>query len=190
MVAVVLAWGEWTHALNALQQRRVLRGVQAGDGVVIVLGFQNRSARPNQVNRWRARLAVRTARTHATAASEVTIVCCGGAVRGSRSEAHHLADAVRGTGWTGAVVLEETSRTTWQNIAHARTLVGDPGWVSICSNGLHARKARAYLHRQDPALSGRLRPTLEYRFGEMIFAKPIFALVGLLKLRALRHKRR
>lgn len=134
-------------------------------------------------------MAVRTARAHATAGSEVAIVCCGGAVRGSRSEAHHLADAVRSAGWTGAVVLETTSRTTWQNIAHARTLVGDPGWISICSNGLHARKARAYLHRQDPILAGRLRPAHEYRFGEKILAKPIFAVVGLLKLRALRHKR-
>lgn len=44
-----------------------------------------------------------------------------------------------------------------------------------------------YLARQRPDLSSRIVAAEDYRLGEMILLKPIFAAVGLWKLRALFH---
>ncbi|KTR41086.1 hypothetical protein NS263_05850 [Curtobacterium oceanosedimentum] len=153
----------------------------------MVLGFANRGKRPNAVNRWRARIAARTALRLMSSGATVSVICCGGAVRDTRAEADLLAEALRGMGWLGDIQYDRESVSTWENIANARKLVGDPDMIAICSNGLHAAKARAYLRRQDPRLGGLLVPTDDYRFGGMMLFKPIFAAVGLWKLAAARR---
>ncbi|MFJ6171801.1 YdcF family protein [Curtobacterium sp. NPDC092190] len=149
---------------------------------IVVLGFANAGPDPNAVNRWRARIAVRTARRYEAAGDTAIIVCCGGAVRGAFPEADLLENAVRRLGWTGAVRKDRDSVSTWENIANARPMIAAADRVVICSNGLHAAKGRTYLRRQDANLASKLAPALDYRVGEMLWAKPVFAAVAIWKL--------
>jgi hypothetical protein len=55
----------------------------------------------------------------------------------------------------------------------------------LVSNSLHAEKARTFLRRQRPDLADRLAPAGDYRVGEMALLKPVLAVIGLAKLRAL-----
>jgi hypothetical protein len=80
------------------------------------------------------------------------------------------------------VVLEEESRTTWENVAYAVPLIEDADRIKIVSNPLHAEKARLYLHRQCPDLARRLVRAKDYRPGEWAPLKPLFAVYGLRRL--------
>jgi hypothetical protein len=192
LVTSAIAFGEAVHAVAAALSHRRLpmsppnvadpTGRHKRACAVVVLGFADRGPRPNIVNRWRARIAVRSARSAAASGERVVVVCCGGAVKGETPEAALLAEAVRELGWDGSIRLDQSSTTTWENIEQARRLVGGVDRIIICSNGLHAAKAREYLRRQDPHLAGLLAPADEYRLGEMTFVKPVFAAVGLWKL--------
>ncbi|MDM7892268.1 ElyC/SanA/YdcF family protein [Curtobacterium caseinilyticum] len=153
---------------------------------MVALGFVNPQTHPNPVNRWRARIAVRSAAALRSQGYDVTILCCGGAVRGDTSEAQHLAVSIRRLGWSGPLLLDVASRSTWENIALALPVLERTDRLAIASNGLHAAKAREYLRRQAPIIADRLIPASEYRLGEMVLAKPLFAAVGVLKLRSLR----
>jgi uncharacterized SAM-binding protein YcdF (DUF218 family) len=108
-----------------------------------------------------------------------TMIFCGGVTRaGARSEAATMAEyAVRKGLPVSAVVLEDRSQSTWQNVEYMRSLAG-PGPVVIASNTFHARKARAYAWRQDHALAERLQGGSDYRFGELLLLKPLLALFG------------
>jgi uncharacterized SAM-binding protein YcdF (DUF218 family) len=108
-----------------------------------------------------------------------TMIFCGGVTRaGARSEAATMAEyAVRKGLPVSAVVLEDRSQSTWQNVEYMRSLAG-PGPVVIASNTFHARKARAYAWRQDHALAERLQRGSDYRFGELLLLKPLLALFG------------
>ncbi|WP_394586970.1 ElyC/SanA/YdcF family protein [Curtobacterium sp. SGAir0571] len=192
-----LTFGEAVHARASAQARAELGDNQRyGEELiashqgrtcnVVVLGFADRGDRPNAVNRWRARIAARTALRLAAHGVTITVICCGGAARGTRPEADLLAETVRATGWLGEIRCDRESVSTWENITNARKLLNDSAMIAICSNGLHAAKARAYLRRQDLRLANRLVPADDYRFGEMILFKPIFAAVGLWKLASLR----
>ncbi|WP_123680396.1 ElyC/SanA/YdcF family protein [Curtobacterium sp. PhB115] len=152
-------------------------------GAVVVLGFANAGARINMVNRWRARVAVRSA----AASDHCAIICSGGAVRGAVSEAELLSRFIReDLAWKGTVRVEDASTSTWENVRNVVPMLEDVDWIAFASGSLHAEKAREYLRRQRPDLAMRLAPVPEYRFGEMSIVKPLFAVVGLWKLRALR----
>lgn len=186
-LAVLLA-GELVHSLTARQAARLPRPTPGSTVLVVVLGFGNCGRRINTVNRWRARIAVRTARAARTAGASAAILCSGGPVRGNTAEAVFLQDSItRVLRWNGPVSVESESRSTWENVRNSLHWVESADWVAFASNGLHAAKARMYLARQRPDLSSRIVAAEDYRFGEMIFLKPIFAAVGLLKLRALFH---
>lgn len=188
VTAGVLAWGEVTHARAAHRSRRLWSVQPAGHGVVVVLGFRDAGPGANLINRWRARIAVRTAEAYVPAADTVTIVCSGGAVHGEVPESELLLQHIVGRlHWSGSVQVETQSKSTWENIRNVLPLLESAGWIAIASNGLHAEKARAYLQVQRPDLADRLVPALDYRPGEMILVKPLFAAVGLAKLRTRRR---
>lgn len=190
-VATALIWGEWVHR-GAAQTARQLPQPRAGTlGAVVALGFGNRSVRPNAVNRWRARIAVRTAERAELAGATATIICSGGAVRGATPEAALLRQyIVNRLHWRGEVLVEPNSSSTWENVRNVLPLVEEYDWIAFASNGLHAAKARIYLARQRPDLSGRLVAADDYRLGEMTWMKPLFAVVGLVKLRSVFHVER
>lgn len=182
-----LVWGEWVHAVAALRQQHSLAVPTDGTGVVLVLGFRNRGTRINTVNRWRASIALRTAKCAGRAGAEVTILCSGGAVGGPVAEATLLAEELRRGGWTDATLIEDQSHSTWENIRNSTPHLQGSDWISVASNGLHAEKARCYLAKQRPDLAKRLVAARDYRPGERLLLKPLFAAVGLWKLRSVRR---
>ncbi len=144
-----------------------------------MLGFRNRGARANAVNRWRVRAALRSV----DPARESVLVLSGGPVGSSVPEARILAAYARERGWAGPAVLEEASRTTWENVALVAPLVEHVEAVKLVSQPAHALKARVYLRRQRPDLAARLEPARDHVVGEWLLAKPLLALHGLLSLR-------
>jgi uncharacterized SAM-binding protein YcdF (DUF218 family) len=141
---------------------------------IAVLGYPTaRDGSPSFVQRYRVRIALRDF------SDGDTMIFCGGVTRaGVRSEAAAMADyAVRKGLPVSAVVLEDKSQSTWQNVEYMRPLAG-PGPVVIASNTFHARRARAYVWAQDQTLAQRLQRGSDYRLGELLLLKPLLALYG------------
>jgi uncharacterized SAM-binding protein YcdF (DUF218 family) len=176
----VLAWSEW---LNRRWSRSLVGAPTGRTESVVVLGFRNRGARANVVNRWRVRAALRSI----DPGKDSVVVFSGGAVGSTVPEARIMADHAAELGYSGRVVLEETSRTTWENIAHVAPLVEQADIIKIVSQPAHALKARTYLARQRPDLAARLAPARDQVVGEWLLAKPVLAVHGLLSLRATRR---
>lgn len=150
---------------------------------MVVLGYRNHDARrANAVNRWRVRAALRSFDTEPGRVSRL-IVCGGAAAGASRSEASLMAAYARECGFTGELILDEKSRSTWENVSYASQLIDDAQRIKIVSNSLHAKKARLYLYRQRPDLAARLVRADDYRFGEWWPLKPVLAAYGLFDLR-------
>lgn len=151
------------------------------DEAVVVLGYGNRGGRANAINRWRVRVGLRSRNP---AAADSTLVLCGGAVHGDISEAELLARYARDElGAPGPFVLDDTSRTTWENIAHAVPVLEGADRIVIASDPLHALRARRYLRRQRPDLARRLARADDQRLGEMTWLKALVVAVGLEALR-------
>lgn len=182
-----MLWGESVHA-RAAHRASALPPIQRGDSVVlVVLGFGNPGDRPNAVNRWRARIAVRTALALVRQGARVRIIASGGAVHGETAEGELLRRHISGVlGWSGHVLVEDRSSSTWENVREVVPWLDGADRIVFASNGLHAEKARTYLRRQRPDLAARLAAADDYRAGEMVLLKPLFAAVGLKKLRDLR----
>jgi vancomycin permeability regulator SanA len=168
-----MCWGElvtWRASRQYLPRSAPVPTSSAK--TIAVLGYPTaKDGSPSLVQRYRVRVALRDYR------DGDTMIFCGGVTRaGVRSEAAAMADyAVRKGVPMGAVVLEDRSQSTWQNVEYMRPLVG-PGPVVIASNTFHARRARAYAWRQDHALANRLRRGSDYRFGELLLLKPLLAI--------------
>jgi uncharacterized SAM-binding protein YcdF (DUF218 family) len=172
----VVGWGEFVH------WRASRAGVQgrsaARSEAVVVLGYKNvRGDRANALNRWRVRAALRSIDP---ALADSTLVCSGGSGAAPVSEAALLARyAVAERGFAGKVLLEEQSRSTWQNVENVIPLIEHAEQIKFVSNPLHAQKARLYLQQLRPDLAARLVRAADYRLGEAFPIKPFFALYGL-----------
>lgn len=94
-----------------------------------------------------------------------------------------MAEYARNRGYLGPVELETVSRSTWENIEYVVPLLERAGRIKIVSNPLHAAQARSYLFRIRPDLAARLARGADYRFGEWIVLKPLFAAVAYRKSR-------
>ncbi len=172
----LVAWGEW---VNWRASRTLVGPDRGGTEVIICLGFRNRDPRrANPINRWRVRAALRSIDP---AAPRTTVIFSGGSgFVGATSEAEPMARYAREElGHGGEIVLEDQSRSTWQNVELSLPLIGDPDRIKIVSNPLHALKGRLYLQRQSPRLAARLVPGQDYRLGEWAVLKPVFAGYGL-----------
>ncbi|RUQ96794.1 YdcF family protein [Labedella endophytica] len=171
-----ILWSErvtWRASLDAIPPAGLDPRARPGD-VVLVLGFRSSAhGRVNLIQRWRVRIAARTADPETA-----TFVFSGGATRGALSEAALMARfAVERAGIPERnVVLEEESRTTWENIAFSLPFLRDAGSIAVASNTFHARRARRYLATQAPELAARLRRGADYRFGEFLLVKPYLAI--------------
>ncbi len=151
MVAVglvaALAFSEVAHARASRRRLGDGRSV-AGRDAVVVLGYRNRGARANYINRYRVRAGLRSLDP---AADDSVLVLCGGTVAGEVPEADLMERYARDElGYTGPVRLDRESATTWENVQNAALLVQDADTIAIVSNSLHAEKARAYLWRLRP----------------------------------------
>lgn len=172
----VLLWGEWA---NWRASRSRIGTGTVGSEAVVVLGYRDAGPRANAMNRWRVRAGLRSVDP---TAPETRLVLCGGACAGPRSEASLMARyATEDRGYDGESVLEESSRSTWENIAFAIPYLKDVDRIKIVSLPTHARTARQYLTEQSPELAARLVRGQDYRFGEWMPLKPVFALYGVAK---------
>ena len=117
---------------------------------VLVLGHADAGPRASRINRRRI------ARGLAALEADGVLIVSGGAVAGRRSEARLLADAARDAGYRGPIALEETSRSTWENVANSQALLEPRARIVIVSEPVHAAKARALLAAQRPDLAARL----------------------------------
>lgn len=173
LVVAVLLWGEWEH-WRAARRRMGTRPGDRGTGeAVVVLGYRNPGTRANIVNRWRVRAGLRS---QDPGPGPSRLVLCGGPVGGRISEADLMAAYARGPrGYTGVLVTEARSRTTWENIQNAIPLIADADRIKIVSDSFHAEKARAYLWRQRPDLAERLVPAADYQFSELTLIKTAMA---------------
>lgn len=150
----------------------------------MVLGFKNRGDRANYLNRYRVHAGIRSIDP---AAIESVLVLCGGTVAGVLSEAELMERYARDErGYTGPILLDRDSRSTWENIQNAIPLIEAAESIKIVSNSLHAEKGRAYLWKLRPDLADRLSRGSDYRFGEITFIKPAAAALGVKNLQALR----
>lgn len=177
LVLAVLGWGEVVHWRAS--KRRLGVAAPGGTEAIVVLGYRNRGGRANVVNRWRVRAGLRS-----FDGGGARLVLCGGSVAGSTSEAELMAAYARNEcGYSGPLVVETESRSTWQNVTNVIPLIEDVARVKIVSHSLHAEKARLYLWRQRPDLAGRLVRARDYRVGEWLLVKPALAVLGLRNLR-------
>ncbi|QAY61725.1 YdcF family protein [Microbacterium protaetiae] len=148
-----------------------------------MLGFGNKPGRANFVNRYRVRAGIRSLST-----STSVLVLCGGAVAGAQPEADIMAGYARDErDYTGPMLIERESTTTWENIRNAIGLIEPYDTIKIVSDPLHAQKGRRYLWMLRPDLAARLVRGRDYRFGELILLKPVAAVVGLVGLRRARR---
>ncbi|MEU5100758.1 MULTISPECIES: YdcF family protein [unclassified Streptomyces] len=179
--AAALAWGEW---LNWRWSRALVGNSGGAVEAVVVLGYRNPQATANLINRWRVRAAIRS--VDADRAHGTRVIFSGGATSGGASEAQLMADYAKSVlAFDGTVVLEDQSRTTWENITNVIPLLEDVDRIKIASQPAHALKARAYLRRQRPDLAEKLVRADDYHPGEWMVVKPLLALYGLRTLRGL-----
>ncbi|MFI0730876.1 YdcF family protein [Streptomyces sp. NPDC021225] len=184
--AAALAWGEW---LNCRWSRALVGNSGGAVEAVVVLGYRNPQATANLINRWRVRAAIRS--VDADRAHGTRVIFSGGATSGGAAEAQLMADYAKSVlAFDGTVVLEDQSRTTWENITNVIPLLEDVDRIKIASQPAHALKARAYLRRQRPDLAEKLVRADDYHPGEWMVVKPLLALYGLRTLRGLKADER
>ena len=173
-----LLWGE---LVNWRASRALTHAAPGGAEAVVVLGYRNRDReRANVLNRWRVRAGLRSVDPHARSSR---LVLCGAAAYygDGLSEAALMARYARKErGFTGDLVLEERSRSTWENVAYAIPLIEGAERIKVVSHPLHARRARLYLQHQRPDLAGRMVRAADYRPGEWLPLKPLLAVHGLM----------
>ena len=109
---------------------------------VVVLGYRGPCS--GAVNRWRARIGVRTVRV----ASDAVLVCSG-----AHGEAELLAAEATRLGVDP--VLEATATSTWANVACTLPLVEGCDEIAFASDRLHVARAVRYLGEQRPDLVDR-----------------------------------
>ena len=182
--ASVLVFGELTHWRASWRRLGHTPNGNRTEAVV-VLGYRNGGDRANYINRYRVRAGIRSLHPDA---HESVLVLCGGAVSGANTEADLMARYAREElGFTGPILLDRTSSSTWENIQNAIPLIEPAESIAIVSNSLHAEKGRTYLWKLRPDLAARLRRGEDYRFGEITFIKPLAALMGIRNVLPHRH---
>jgi uncharacterized SAM-binding protein YcdF (DUF218 family) len=157
-------WAEIVHWRSSLR----MLGTSPGAGnteAVVVLGYGNRGDRANFVNRYRVRAGIRSLDRGA----DSILVMCGGTVEGDVPEAVVMERYAREElDYTGRIVIEPDSRSTWENIENAIPLIEHADVIKIVSNSPHAEVAREYLWQLRPDLAERLVRADDHRFGEIV----------------------
>lgn len=186
-----VAAGLWAAAeiIEAVAARCLVKGATR-EAVVVLPGFRNENpARINRINRWRAGVALRTAR-HLGPGTR--IIASGGDPAGvGVAEADLLAAELRRRGFTGEIITETQSRTTWENARRVLPLLGSASCIAVASNPLHGLKLRLHLAALEPGLRQRFVAAQDYRPLELGPLRVLSTVIGVGDLlRLLRDKHR
>ncbi|RLK52444.1 YdcF family protein [Microbacterium telephonicum] len=158
--AAVLAGSEWRawRISRAGYPDAAEPGPPDGADVVVVLGYPGRrDGSPGIVQRWRTRIARRSA------PPDALFVFTGGAVHGDVPEAVTMARYAQRLGIrTDRIVRETRATTTRENLALSLPWLVGARSIRLASDTGHARRARQYLRELDPALHARLLPTRDF----------------------------
>lgn len=175
---LVLASAEAVHHLASRAWTAPCTGSPSPEDAgcaVVVLGYADKGPRAGAVNRRRARLALRTL---ACRCGGAVLIASGGPVAGPRPEAGLLAEYLRERGYSGPLLTESRSRSTWENVRNVAPMVEDAAEIVIVSDALHGAKARYLLRRLRPDLAPRLRQADDHRLCEQLLCLPVRALLG------------
>jgi uncharacterized SAM-binding protein YcdF (DUF218 family) len=173
----VLSWGEWITwrgSRQALPAAHPHAPSEPRREYVLILGFASDGKHgANAVQRWRSRIAVRSADKETA-----QFIFSGASKHGGLSEAEVMANyAVEVLGLPeGNVILETQATTTWENIAYSIPLMREADSIKIASNTFHARRGRRYLAMQSPLLADRLLRASDYKLAEFTLGKPLLAI--------------
>ena len=150
-----------------------------GQDIVVVLGYRSRpDGHANYVQRMRTRIALRSV------SSRGRLLFTGGAVVGEATEASVMANYARLIGFPAdRIILEEASRTTWENMRNALPYLETADSIVIASNTFQARRARRFLAEQAPHLASRLRRGEDFRWGENLPLKIYLAIYEIVRSR-------
>jgi len=166
----LLAWGEWEawRTSRAEYPERCATGPREGPDVVLVLGYPPRKdGAPSLLQRWRTRIALRSAPPGATPGTALFLFS-GGAVHGDRPEADVMAEFAVTLGIPPrAIAREREATSTRENVAFALPWLREARTIRIASNTAHACRARRYLRELDPESFARLRRTRDFRLLEL-----------------------
>jgi uncharacterized SAM-binding protein YcdF (DUF218 family) len=188
LAVATLLWGEIEHWRASRRRMGITPGRNGTGEAVVVLGFRNAGRHANVINRWRVRAGLRSQQPEL---GPSRLILSGGSVAAKTSEADLMAEYAREKrGYTGQLITEPDSRSTWENVQNVIPLIAGADHIKIVSNSLHAEKARLYLWELRPDLAERLVPGSDYRFGELIIIKPALAALGRRNLRRLERKAR
>lgn len=163
LIAAVVAAG--AVGLAEWFDRRVRRAAPppaswGGDVAVVVLGFPGHSPIHRAVQRWRVGMGVDALGRFPGA----TLVLTGGPTHGPVSEAAEMAAIATGLGASpDRIVIEDRSRSTWENVTYARALVAPTALVVLVSDGVHIERALGAWRRQFPADAHRVVADPAYR---------------------------
>ena len=205
-----LAVGFWavSELVEAVASRLMTSGHDEAVVTVVVPGFRNSDPRhPNFLNRWRAKVALRTARHYG---SRTRILVCGGDPVGTGTpEADLLFAELRRIGFLGPIDVERESRSTFENSRCIAPLLKDAERVAIASNPLHGGlftaasiwaptkgfavsgtpmnkphglKLRIYLMRESERFRRRFVPSTDFRLWEWGILRVGTAAVGICDL--------
>jgi DUF218 domain len=185
--ALAVAGSEWVHWKAS---RRYLgpgpEPAPGGSEAVIVLGYPpRRNGQPHPVQRWRCRIAARSADPGRT----TQMIFTGAAEGDGPSEAEVMSGYARDVlGVPGdRMVLENRARSTWQNIAFTLPVAQNADVIKIASDPLHAARARRYVRAQRPDLAPKVSAAADYRFGDHIALKVATAAYELVRVFAVRR---
>ncbi len=170
--------GAWAlaEAVEAVAARTMV-GQAEGPGVVVIPGFRNEDAgRINELNRWRVEAALSTV---ARLGPGTRCILTGGDPADSGvTEATHLAGELRRRGFQGEIIVEDQSRTTWENAIAVAPMLAGAGRIAIASQPLHGLKLRCLLARLDPLLQPHFVKAEDYRIAELGPARIITTVIG------------
>jgi DUF218 domain len=179
LVLAAVAWGEYAQFRVARLGLGVPQPTAPQSEAVIVLGLQEPASRPRQCSEPMAGASRCPVRRPQPGAQLTGLLRhdqeLGRRIRGRADGSNMPACGVP----ENRVVLEERSRTTWENVSYMIPVVEDADQIKIVSNPMQRAAGTAVPASAAPDLAARLVQAQDYRPGELWPLKPLFALYAL-----------
>lgn len=150
LVIIVLV----SEAAYLFNRHNELYRIQTGNCSVLVLGYSTKTdGTPHPAQHFRVQAGVDAYRENRCG----HIILSGGAAKNQYVEADTMAEIARGLGVPeNDIIIENSSRTTWENIGCSARYLDKDSRVLLVSDVFHAQRAKRYACRQDAALCSKV----------------------------------